>query len=474
MLAKFVPVLILALASLACSYLAGSQPAETPAAVSTSAALTATALVPALTAPPPATATPQPEPATATLEFEPATTTAEPEPATATPEPFVCALAYANAGSLFCLGADGTPRVLASGSQILDPRISADGTLVAYQVVVSEGISQLWVVGAAGGDARLLIGAEQIPNADPALVNSPGHVEWLAGTHALAFDTRYFPAAGPVGPGEYLNADLWTVDADSGVLNPVLPAGSAGSFRASPDGQTIAISRGQGLDLVNADGSNYRQDLITFPSIVTYSEYTYRPLPQWAADGMFFNVVIPSADPLAADVHADFYRVGVDGIAQSLASLPINIVFGGSLNPPRFSPNGLYAAYSLGQADGSGEVLHLIEVKPDGTVGDVPFEPRQGLQGWGWSPDSRSFAYTVIPGIEAGQGFAGGFDPAVSQAFAAGLTALRSLEWLDTTTLVFLGQLNNGDWSLYRQAPGGEPALLAGGLSFETTVDVRN
>jgi Tol biopolymer transport system component len=397
-----------------------------------------------------------------------------PATATAAPAPSACALVYADAGTLFCLGEDGTPQILATGSQITDPRLSSDGALVAYQVAVAEGISQLWVVSASGGDARLLVGAEQVPNADPALINSPNGYEWLAGTRTLVFDTRFTPTGGPFGPGDYLNADLWTVYADTGAVSALLPAGAAGAFRASPDGQTIAISRPQGLDLVNVDGSNYRQDLITFPAIITYSEYQYRPLPQWSADGTFFNVAIPSPDPMAPDVRADFYRVGVDGIVQPLANVPANVVFGGAVNPPRFSSNGQYVAYSQGQADGSGDVLHLVEFIPGGSVNDRAFEPQPGLQGWGWSPDSQFFAYTVLPGGAPGQGYVTGAAPGTEQPFAAGLTALRTLEWLDAATLVFLGQFGGGDWGLYRQSLGAEPTLLAGGLSLQAALDVRN
>jgi hypothetical protein len=264
------------------------------------------------------------------------------------------------------------------------------------------------------------------------------------------------------------------VDAGSGAVAPVLPPGTAGSFRASPDGQTIAISRGEGLDLVNADGGNYRQGVITFPSIITYSEYTYKPLPQWSADGAFFNVVIPSFDPMAADAFADFYYIGVDGIVTSRAHVSANVVFGGALNPPRFSPDGQFAAYSQGQADGSGEVLHLLEFRPDGSLGDLPFDPQPGLQGWGWSPDSRSFAYTIIPGSTAGQGYVTGTAPGSVQPFATGLTSLHTLEWIDPATLVFLGQINFGGWSIYRQVLGAEPTLLASGLTFPASLDARN
>jgi hypothetical protein len=469
MVRRSAPLLALALAVLACSLVGPGQPTEIPGALETSAAATLTALAPTV------------PPATDTVDAPPATETATVVPPTETPAPYVCVVVYSDfaldtgAGNITCLGGDGSPRVLASGNRPFGPLLSSDGTLVAYQVEVSEGVSQLWVVSSAGGDARLLVGADQVPNPDATLVNSPGHFEWLADTHTLAFDTRYFVTTGPVGPGEYINRDLWTVDAASGAINPVLPAGSAGAFSTGPDGHTIAISRGEGLDLVNADGSNYRQNVIVFPSIITYSEYVYKPLPQWAADGTFFSVSIPSADPMAADVTTALYRVAVDGTVTPLGTVAANTVFGGAIAPVRFSPSGQFGVYSLGMADGSGDVMHVLEFLAGGGIGDRAEGPVPGRQGWGWSPDSAFFAYSIFPDGATGQLFVTGTTAESVQPLAAGLNALRDLEWENGNTVVFLGIVGGGDvWSLYRQSVGSEPVLLAGGLGLPAAMDVRN
>jgi hypothetical protein len=465
MVRRLAPVVLLSLAALACAVLPG-QPTAIPGSIETSAAATLTALAPTL---PPATDTPPPAP----------TDTAAPP--TNTPAPFSCAIAYTDfvlatgAGSVTCLGPDGAPRILATGDRPSSALISTDGALVAYQVEVAEGITELWVVSAEGGDARRLVGADQLPSTDPNLVNSPNHYEWLGDTHTLVFDTRFHYTAGPLGPGEYINQDLWTVFADTGALSELLPAGTAGAFAASPDGQTIAISRPHGLDLVNADGSNFRQNVISYPLIVTYSEYLYKPLPQWGADGTFFNVSVPSEDPMAPDASTALYRVDVDGTVTPLGVLPANTVFGGAINPPRFSPDGRFAVYSLGMPDGSGDVMHLLEFLPAGGVDDRAEGPDVGRQGWGWSPDAAYFAYSIFPDGALGQLFVTGTPAESTTPLAAGLTALRTLEWESGDSLVFLAIIGGGDtWSLYRQSVGGEPVLLAGGLSLAAYVDARD
>lgn len=488
MLRRYVPLIALTLAALACSLVSGGQPTAVVHNVATSAAETATALV-TTPASPTAEGAPSATPegaASATPDAAPTTAATAEVPATPVPAGPTCAITYAdfvldlasptNIGNVYCLSADGTPQVLASGNRPRDPRLSPDGTLIAFQMEVSEGITQLWVVSAAGGDARLLVGQDQIPSADPTVtINSPQSYQWLAGTHTLVFDTRYLPVGGPFGPGEYINADLWTVNADTNAVAPLLGPGTAGRFSVSPAGQTIAIARPEALDLLNADGSNYRQNVIVFPAILTYSEYAYKPFPQWMADGLFFEVSIPSPDPLAPDPHADLYRIGVDGVVQPLTTIPANVVFGGAITPPLYSPNGQFMYYSVGLPDGTGDVMHQLEFLAEGGAADRSMGPTLGLRGWGWSPDSTYFAYSVTPDGVPGQGYVTGTTAESVQPFATGLTVMRALEWQDGTTLVFVAKIGpSATWSLYRQTLGGEPALLASGLTDQITLDVRN
>src|SRR5438270_751052 len=86
----------------------------------------------------------------------------------------------------------------------------------AGSVATTDSVGQLWVASTAeGGEPpHVLVGQEQLPSADGSQINSPNHVQWLAGTHSLIFDTSYMPSGGAAGPGEYINADLWRVDAD--------------------------------------------------------------------------------------------------------------------------------------------------------------------------------------------------------------------------------------------------------------------
>ncbi len=464
-------VLTLALALLAC---AGplARPTQPSTGVETIVAATLTALAPTA---PAATARPATAQAATALPGgeTPASTPTVP-PATATPAEFACALAYADSGSLFCIGQDGRVQLLVAlggGRGLFQPSLSPDGRLVAYQVAVAEDISELWVVGAdpAAVPPRVLMNAGTVPNPNPPVLNSPLDYAWRAGTHSLIFSTRYTPN-GPHGPGDFNNYDLWAVDADSAALTPLLPAGSGGAFALSPNGSFIAIARPTGLDLVNADGTNYRKDLISFPSIITYSEYLYKPAPVWSPDSAFFSVAIPSIDPLAPDTSLALYRVGADGVVQPLANLPGNFVFGGAVRPT-FAPDGQRLAYSQAQAGNGMDDLHLVTLA--GGVDDRVVATVAGTGAWRWAPDSQRYAYTSLPGAGApGSGFLLGLDRSL-QPFAPALTAVLDLQWLDPATLAFLGQINNGSWSLYKLSLGHEPLLLANNLTQQASLGVR-
>jgi hypothetical protein len=490
MLRRLVPLCLLTLAALACSLGGGAAPntvATNAAATLTALAASSASATPAANSTAtPAAANPSETPAAAASATIAATTAAGTEAATEaatpaetaaaseTPSATGCNLAYASGDTLFCLPEGGTPQTLATGAGMFGPAISPDGTLIAYSIVITDGVTQLWVASVAeGGEApHLLVGQEQLPSADGSQVNSPNHYQWLAGTHTLVFDTRYIPISAG-GPGEYINADLWTVQADTGALVPVLPAGQAGAFAASPDGTTIAISRGTGLDLINVDGSNHKPNVVTFPLIVTYSEYTFKPRPQWSTDGSYFTVAIPSHDPMAADASVTFYKVGTDGTATTYNTVPGNFVFGGL--QPQIAPSGGYAVYSRNDPAGGPDMLHMLTIGP-GTPEDTVFDTQPSPAGWGWSPDSAVYAYSVVPSGGGGKAYATAPGVESPHAFAADLTGLKDLRWLNGSRVVFLGQSSGGPWTLYRTISGGDPGgleTLVLGLTEETTFDVR-
>jgi len=389
---------------------------------------------------------------------------------------FACSIAYADQLTLYCLGEGGTPIPIAQASQaqgetLTGPAISHDGAWVAYTLNKADHNSELWAVDVrtlTGNNGlnlprRRLAGADQIGYGQPEFVTSPLAYEWQAGTHTLYFNTRYATTGGQIGPGEFVYNDLWKVDAEAdggGPIN-VLSRDSVGRFALSPDGQFIAISNPQAIGLMRADGTNFKLAL-EFPFIITYSEYAYKPVPEWSPDSTYFNLLVPSEDPLAADASATLYRVFVaDGSIQGMGTLPGNFVMGNSAD---ISPDGQRVAYLRTEQTANTVELHFVNA--DGT-GDIKAGEGVALNGLGWSPDSKHYVYAIVMG---GGNYVAGLQ-APEQQFAPGLQAM-AVEWVDNLSFYFLGG-EAQQWGLYFQRLGEPTQTLVTELTPPITFDVR-
>jgi Tol biopolymer transport system component len=221
-------------------------------------------------------------------------------------------------------------------------------------------------------------------NADDVLSNQPYQMAFIPGSQTLAFNT--YPQF--EGPGLFDNKDLWYVDVETGTRTNVLPAGQAGHFHFSPDGSQIALVTPEDISLINSDGSNRRDAVLTYPFVYTYSEYAYHAEPVWAADGSYLRVTIPPQDPLG-DLSAlgHIYQIPTDGSAAvMLGSLPL-----GLLNYGHFSPDLSQIAYLERVGEPEENIWALQFANYDGS-GSTEFI-RGNISFLSWAPDSDHFAF---------------------------------------------------------------------------------
>ncbi|MBM4422563.1 MAG: hypothetical protein FJ030_04115 [Chloroflexi bacterium] len=449
---------VLLMTALACS-LPGLESAPTPPpldAAQTAVAATLTASVP-ISEPGVTVAAPTETPAPAITDTPP----------TSPPPSAQCAVAVADGHTVLCQnGADQIQLADAGTLSVNAVAVSSDGTLVAYLASQSDGGSQLWtelwVVNADGSNARKVAGPEQLPASDPAGVNWPRAIQWQAGTHNIFFDTGWTPVGGIQGPGEYINNDLWVVDADTGGLSQMLTPGTGGLFSVSPDGAWVAVSDPDSIGLISADGATTRPDVLAFQPIITYSEYQYKPQVTWGADGSYFIALIPSPDPMAADAGTTLFRVSVDGSTQRLDTLSGGFLFDPSVKP---SPDGQWVAYLKNTFDGTNNHLFLQVARTDGSQ-DSGGETPLGTSLHSWSPDSLWVAYDVHDEGLYVAGFNG-----VGQLLAQQQVTI-SFEWTGANSAVFSGQLN-GHWGVRAAQVGGASADVAGPFSEFVVFDAR-
>lgn len=395
---------------------------------------------PATDAPPAPTATPEPL----------STSTPLPTP-TEVPPQLQIALVNAAGDLLLWQESDSSLAPILTASDALDVRISDDGALIAFRKDVGTGQQEVWVVNTDGTNARLLLGVDALRALDPAAQGVMIYqYEWIPGTHTLAFNTIEYIEA----PGQFLNDDLHFLHADTGELTPQLPSGEGGNFVFSPDGQQYALigfdtEEGVGtVSLYNTDGSNVRLNVLTYPYILTYSEYQYYAQPVWSLDSTFLRVAIPPQDSLGEPEAATLlYEIPTDGtlaaqLGEVLTQPLVGVHYSPDLNRIAYTrlpdPNDfLNAELVIANAGGGEQTVYAI--------GNLFFQ--------GWSPDSQHFVFE---------------DNALQQTFLGTIGSGNTLftdfprvwnvTWLDETRFLFSLQAGSG-WQLYLGTLG-QPSVL--------------
>lgn len=348
-------------------------------------------------------------------------------------------VAYAMGGELH-LWTDGAgDALLYNGEPVADVLLSEDGWVVVFTTRNADYLfSGLWRVNADGSDLRRLMDASVLlpfstnPSAEGV---APNQMEFVPGSRWLAFNTRLVF----MGPGLVIQDDLRMVNTSSGEMRTVVEAGLGGAFTYSPDGSLISLVTPTSVSLIDADGSNRRSNLVTYPMIMTYSEYQYYPKVTWEQDGSALWVVVPSEDSLALDASMAFWRIpAVDSAPALMASYPfdLSLFFSGQVLSPdlqktiylsRSDPNANLWTLHFARLDGSAEFpIH---------TGNLRFET--------WSPDSNWMTIEQDGEVWVG-------DPTGNFSSLAGVSQVIEIEWVDAEHFLFLSgdyetmQLNLG------------------------------
>jgi len=375
----------------------------------------------------------------------PATETAVPPTLIA---PRALQVAYIKNGNVY-IWTEGESSVgLTSTGDAMDVSISDDGQAITYirQNPTDEFDYELWAVNTSGpANARQLVShteLETLKAASPfpdARSLRPDFFEFQPGTHQLAYNT-FAMYEGPVyAPGE----DLRLVDTDTLEKDIVFDFNGGGRFYFSPNGTQVALSNPAQIGLANADGSNLRANLLTFPLVGTYSEYQYHPRPHWSADSSYLRVAIPPEDTLAQPTPpTTLWHIPTDGSSPTqLGSIPA-IPF--AWPDTAFSPDLDKVGYakSIGQPDQNQRELHIANA--DGS-GDSVIATGEGAEFWHWTPDSTRYMYVINGGAE--QGAYLGQLSGESTLIASIPSTLNQMRWVDSSRFLYF-QPNGNMWEL--------------------------
>lgn len=349
---------------------------------------------------------------------------------------------------------DATVTTLLPATRAKDVRLSDDGILIAYRVELDVDQQELWVINADGTNARQLLSVDALRALEPAALGTLiNQYEWIPGTHTIAFNTSEFIQA----PGQFLNMDLQFINADTGELSTQLTAGTGGNFVFSPDGLQYALigldnDAGVGtISVLNTDGTNLRRNMLTYPYVLTYSEYNYFAQPVWSPDSTFLRVAIPPhdslGDPTAPTLLWHIPANGTNGFQMgTVVTQPFfigGVAYAPDLNHIAFSrltnpDDYLSAELVIAKADGSDDNVYA--------TGNLFFT--------GWAPDSRHFSYEDSQLQETYLGGIGGAPTLLTDS-----PYVWNTTWLDNTRFLFSLQTDSG-WEFRLGTVGAGSVLL--------------
>jgi hypothetical protein len=366
-------------------------------------------------------------------------------------------VAFISGGSPWLAAPPAAAYQLSTSTGVDSVDISDDGQMVAYirHNTYSEP-AELRVVNWDGTADRTLLSPVQVGalEATPtgALFVDLYQVKWIPGTHRLLINTK----AQYEGPGLPRLDDLLALDVDTGTLTTIFTAGNAGEVWPSPDGTKMAISRATFISMAGIDGSGIVSSIITFPSILTHSEYAYYPEIVWKADSSQFGVIIASEDPLTPPTTGAIWLVNASTGSATLAStLNGNFFFPHAVLSPTLDHVGYVVETSdpsvkdsyVSVLDGSSS-LHL----GTGNTGVDTF-----------SPDGQWFSYYVGSGTDDYIGSLGGGTVLVPGG------AMR-LMWYGNTGFIYASG-TYAAWTLKMGDTGGGSSVIATPTGDRITFD---
>jgi hypothetical protein len=301
---------------------------------------------------------------------------------------------------------------------------SPDRRVIAF-IRNSDNQNELWAANGDGGGQRRLVSTAEVEakggSHDSETHNVIGLYSWITGTHQLVYSV--FWSVDRIG-GCCTTVGYWRIDADS-LASRRWPAPRSIGGLLSPDGKRLAIVGASSLSLANADGSNRRDKVLTYPNGPYEGDAWAYSLPLvWSPDSKFLLAVVPSPEPFAPDTTLNTWRIPADGSHPThFASFP------GAPANDQLSPNQEYIAFWR-PVEPLSNVRELHIAKFDGSA-NVIYAVGYLMEFLGWSPDSVHFAFGEFGEPQLGN-ICGASEPLTDIALA------NQVRWIDSTRFLFV------------------------------------
>jgi hypothetical protein len=380
-------------------------------------------------------------------------------------------VAYVKDRNLYLWVEGGASMQLTASNDVTDADVSDDGCRIAYlrevpspvynpdaaEFAGAEFVSELWVLSSDGSANQKLAGLEffaTLPAPEQGTVYTLHRFGWQPGTHNVAYSTRL----AYTGPGVASNNDIYLISANGGAANTLLPMAQGGDFYFSPDGQKVAFTTASSAGVVNVDGSGLMTDLITFPIVITYSEYLYYPPVAWTPDSNSFMVAVPPEEGLAEPVDGVYpettlWYVPLDGTAPFEAGAVQTVWF--VTDEVQFSPDAGRIAYvrQIGEVE-AGE-FELVTALSDGS-NESPAVFANEIMFGDWAPDNMRYIYyiTMGPNFQLYHGSVDSPNVTPISTLTAFQAASAIVDWVEGENFVLMVQGDAGSELSLMQTSG--------------------
>lgn len=367
-------------------------------------------------------------------------------------------IVYLKNGNLWFWVQGGDPQQLTNSGDVQDVKLSQDGCRVAFTHTVPnpaydpgvefplpENLTELWVVNSDGSGVHPIVTQDFYATLPAPAENTAYDLygfEWQPGSHTLAFGTR----TAFTGPGLVPNNDIYLVDADTALgpadISTLLPIGQGGAFFFSPDGGQVAFTTPTNANVINVDGSNLRSNLISFPMVITYSEYQYYPPVHWSPDGNSFMVAVPPEDGLAEPVDGVYpettlWYVPLDGTPPIEAGAIQAVWF--ATQAVQFSPDTGRIAYLRQYGEPQANQFELVLALSDGSNESLGLQINE-IRFGDWAPDNTRFIYWFSQAgvVSLFHGSAASLEVTPISTLTPFEAASAVVEWIEADTFALL------------------------------------
>lgn len=385
-------------------------------------------------------------------------------PAAVTPAPPVsqgrALVAYTRDGDVFVWDeASGQSKTVFASGDVRRVVMSDDGQVIALVRHSESGVA-LWAVDWNGRNPRELFPADTFDQRlESAQTESEpfgagiGELEWIPGTHRLVYNWTI-----QGGSGDYwASPHLYLLDAD--ILSDTLLARDVvrDSVRQlnvvpSPDGQQLALITGTTLSFVNVDGSNRRDNVLTYSAVGVSSPPGLMSTGVWTQDARAF--LITGSLEMDSELALGFsiWRVPVDGSAPEALTPVLN----GRPDSVAFSPDGKRVAF-LQNTDGS--LIAPLSREAGSLAAAYKLEPESPAN-LHWSPAGDAFTKDLLQLCA----HASRETELCEMPFQTHVSGVAGVQWLDGQRVLFL---TNAPSVLFLSRLHSPPVLIDFSGSFD-------